>query len=122
MAMSTRNLDAVFAPGSVVIAGATTRAGSIGAQVTRNVAETFKGRLYGVNPRRPQIAGVEILFPVEANSVFVRFPAPIAEGLRSAGWVFYNFIGAGGQRLMCNWSTTDEDVDELLADVGRFGA
>ena len=67
-----------------------------------------------------QVAGVEILFPVEANSVFVRFPTPIADGLRSAGWVFYNFIGAGGQRLMCNWSTTDEDVDELLADVTRF--
>jgi len=67
-----------------------------------------------------QVAGVEILFPVEANSVFVRFPAPLADGLRSAGWVFYNFIGAGGQRLMCNWSTTDEEVDELLADVTRF--
>ena len=58
--MSTRNLDAVFAPASVAIAGATDRAGSIGAQITRNVAETFKGRLYAVNPRRPSLPGFEV--------------------------------------------------------------
>ncbi|BCW87996.1 hypothetical protein sos41_11330 [Alphaproteobacteria bacterium SO-S41] len=63
--MSTRNLDAVFAPGSVAVAGASDRAGSIGAQVTRNVAETFKGRLYGVNPRRPALPGFEMHGAVE---------------------------------------------------------
>jgi acyl-CoA synthetase (NDP forming)/RimJ/RimL family protein N-acetyltransferase len=58
--MSTRNLDAVFAPASVAIAGATDRAGSIGAQVTRNVADSFKGRLYAINPRRPFLPGFEM--------------------------------------------------------------
>jgi threonine aldolase len=66
------------------------------------------------------IPGVEILFPVEANSVFVRLAPAVAEGLRAAGWVFYNFIGAGGLRLMCNWSTTEAEVDELLDDVRRL--
>ena len=58
--MSTRNLDALFAPLSVAIAGATNREGSTGAQVTRNLIESFGGKLYGINPGRPQIAGVEM--------------------------------------------------------------
>jgi acyl-CoA synthetase (NDP forming)/RimJ/RimL family protein N-acetyltransferase len=58
--MSTRNLDALFAPASVAIAGATARAGSVGAQVTRNLIESFGGSLYGINPNRPQIAGIEM--------------------------------------------------------------
>lgn len=58
--MGTRNLDAVFAPQSVAIAGATDRPGSTGAQVTQNIVSSFKGRLYGVNPRRPHLPGVEM--------------------------------------------------------------
>lgn len=58
--MSTRNLDAVFTPASLAIAGATDRPGSIGAQISRNVAESFKGRLYAVNPRRPALPGFEV--------------------------------------------------------------
>lgn len=58
--MSTRNLDALFSPASVLIAGATDRQGSIGAQVCSNVLDSFKGRIYGVNPRRPAIAGMEM--------------------------------------------------------------
>lgn len=56
--MGTRNLDAVFAPASIAIAGATERAGSVGAQVVRNVVESFSGPIYGINPRLPKIAGV----------------------------------------------------------------
>ncbi|MFT3811703.1 MAG: GNAT family N-acetyltransferase [Micropepsaceae bacterium] len=63
--MGTRNLDAIFAPESVAIAGATDRPGSTGAQVTENLVSSFKGRLYGVNPRRPQIAGLEMHGDVE---------------------------------------------------------
>lgn len=33
------------------------------------------------------------------------------------GWMFYNFIGQGGCRLMCSWDTTESDVDSLLADL-----
>lgn len=63
--MGTRNLDAVFAPVSVAIAGATDRAGSTGAQVTQNLIASYKGRLYGVNPRRPSIPGLEMHGEVE---------------------------------------------------------
>jgi threonine aldolase len=49
--------------------------------------------------------------------VFARLPDAIADGLRARGWMFYNFIGAGGYRFMCSWATTDADIDALLADV-----
>ncbi len=60
------------------------------------------------------IAGVELINRVEANAVFVRFPDPMAEGLRQAGWAFYDFIGAGGSRLMCAWDTKPEVVEEFI--------
>jgi threonine aldolase len=31
--------------------------------------------------------------------------------------MFYTFIGAGGARFMCSWDTTEEDVDQLAADL-----
>lgn len=64
-----------------------------------------------------QIPGVRVMFPVQANSVFVEMPAERAESLRARGWRFYTFIGSGGARFMCSWDTTDDDVDALLADA-----
>ena len=63
------------------------------------------------------IPGVRIMFPVQANSVFVELPAPVAERLRQQGWHFYSFIGVGGVRLMCSWDTTAEDIHDLLGDL-----
>ena len=47
------------------------------------------------------IAGVELMFPVQANAVFAQLDRPVQEALRKKGWIFYTFIGAGGCRLMC---------------------
>lgn len=66
-----------------------------------------------------EVPDVEILHPVEANAVFVRFPPPVAQRLRSMGWQFYDFIGTGGSRLMCSWSTTPGEVDRLTAAVAE---
>lgn len=66
------------------------------------------------------VPGVEIMFPRQANSVFLRLPAGVCEGLRARGWKFYQFIGAGGARLMCSWDTTEEDVRALAADLRSF--
>ena len=64
-----------------------------------------------------EIEGVGLLFPRQANSVFVQLPEAAVEALHARGWHFYTFIGAGGARLMCSWDTQPEDVDALLADV-----
>lgn len=62
---------------------------------------------------------VELLFPTQANSVFVRLPPPVLERLRGRGWTFYTFIGAGGARFVCAWNTTTELLDGLIADTRR---
>ena len=64
----------------------------------------------------PAIPGVAVLYPTQANSVFVDLPDGVADRLRAKGWLFYSFIGGGG-RLMCSWDTRPEDVDALLADL-----
>lgn len=63
------------------------------------------------------LSGVEILFPVEANAVFLKMPDAVAAGLAERGWRFYRFIGAGGCRFMCAWDTLPETVDALAADL-----
>jgi threonine aldolase len=63
------------------------------------------------------VRGIEIMFPREANSVFVQFPKGVAARLHEMGWHFYGFIGVGGARLMCSWDTTSQDVADLLADI-----
>jgi threonine aldolase len=56
--------------------------------------------------------------PVEANAVFVLLPPEALVTLRSAGWMFYTFIGLGGARFVCAWDTTETQVDNLIAAVG----
>ena len=62
------------------------------------------------------IAGAEMLFPTEANGVFVSLPETAIERIKAAGWTFYTFIG-GGARFMCSWATTEAAVDHLAADI-----
>ena len=64
-----------------------------------------------------ELPGVKILFPREANSVFVDLPKPVIQRLWDRGWLFYNFIGEGGCRLMCSWDTREGDVREFAADL-----
>lgn len=63
------------------------------------------------------IQGVRIMFPVEANSVFLEMPPRVLDALRQKGWIFYSFIGVGGARFMCSWDTAEEDVKALVADI-----
>jgi threonine aldolase len=62
------------------------------------------------------LPSVHILYPVEANAVFVQLPEHVHESLRSRGWKYYLFIG-GGARFMCSWSTTQEEVDLLVGNI-----
>ena len=62
------------------------------------------------------VPGLEVLFPPEANAVFVRAAEPALEALRARGWRFYTFI-AGGARFMCGWDTDPAAVDQIAADL-----
>lgn len=67
--------------------------------------------------RLAQMPGIELMYPVEVNAVFLKLPEAAAQKLRQAGWAFYQFIGTGGARFVCSWSTTPALVDELTAAV-----
>ena len=57
--MSVRNLEFLFRPQSIVVIGASDRAGSVGATVIRNVlAGGFSGAIYAVNPGHRTVAGL----------------------------------------------------------------
>ena len=63
-----------------------------------------------------EIPGIEVIYPTQANAVFLNMPPFLADGLRTRGWHFYTFIG-GAARLMCSWDTSDEVVEDLIQDV-----
>ena len=63
------------------------------------------------------VPGVSLMFPVEANGVFLQLSETAIERLRAWGWRFYTFIGAGGARFMCSWDTEEARVRELAADI-----
>jgi threonine aldolase len=58
----------------------------------------------------------KLMFPVEANAVFLRASADRLEALRRRGWQFYTFIG-GGARFMFAWDSDEARVDALARDI-----
>jgi threonine aldolase len=73
-----------------------------------------------LHERIRNLPGVKVLFPVEANAVFVELPAAVADALRDRGWRFYHFIGAGGCRFMCAWDTQPETIEAFVADLAAL--
>ncbi len=63
------------------------------------------------------IPKIELLFPREVNSVFVKMPERVIKALRAKKWHFYTFIGVGGVRFVCAWDTTKSRIDELISDI-----
>jgi threonine aldolase len=61
--------------------------------------------------------GIEIMFPREANAVFVKMPPSAIQYLHQQNWQFYTFIGVGGVRFMCSWNTTKSRIDRLVNDI-----
>lgn len=76
------------------------------------MAQLLREKLSGIEE-------IELLFPTEANSVFVRIPGDtsVIERLNARGWHFYTFIGVEAARLMCSWDTTESDVEEFVTDL-----
>jgi threonine aldolase len=54
---------------------------------------------------------------VESNAVFVQFDDERVRGLHACGWRFYKFVEPDIYRLMCSWSTTDEEISMLVGDL-----
>src|SRR5215467_8541265 len=59
-------------------------------------------------------AGMESVFPVESNAIFVQLDDQLVRGLHARGWRFYKFMEPDIYRLMCSWSATDEEISMLV--------
>ena len=62
-------------------------------------------------------AGMENVFPVESNAVFVRMDDQLVHSLQARGWRFYKFVEPNVYRLMCSWSTTDDEISMLISEL-----
>lgn len=62
-------------------------------------------------------SGTTVLYPCEANSVFLNLSPEKVTALIEDGWHFYSFIGGVGCRFMCSWDTSEEDVDQLAKAI-----
>ena len=79
----------------------------------RNANEMAKRLASGLE----DVGGVEILRPVEANVVMVRFAPAVAAKLRSGGVEFYEWqlFGEGAFRLVTGFDATAEEIDSVLS-------
>ena len=62
-------------------------------------------------------AKIDIVFPVEANAVFLRMNEHLVRELHGRGWHFYKFIEPDIYRVMCSWSVTGRDIADFVAEV-----
>jgi acetyltransferase len=70
-----RPLDAIFAPRSIAVIGATETQGSVGRTVLWNlVTSPFGGTVYPVNPKRPSVLGIKAYADIAA----IREPVDLA--------------------------------------------
>ncbi|MET8795008.1 low specificity L-threonine aldolase [Nocardia sp. NPDC004568] len=69
------------------------------------------------------VPGVDLLHAVEANILFCRLPQQLIDRLSAAGFAFYHGRWAPGVcRFVTSFTTTERDVDALLAAVHRLTA
>ena len=52
-------LDAIFAPASVAVIGATSRPGAVGRTVLENLLVGYRGKVYAVNAKHPEVLGLK---------------------------------------------------------------
>lgn len=63
------------------------------------------------------LPGIQLMFPRQANAVFVELPAKTVAHLKACGWLFYTFIGVGGVRFVCSWNTPQSAIEALIQDI-----
>lgn len=116
--MSIRHLDALFAPASVAVFGASERDGRVGTTVWRNLQGHYQGRLYPVNLRRRLIGGVNAYASVKAlpeapDLAVICTPADTVPGLIAE-------LGARGTRAaVVVTAGLDKTTRQAMLDAAR---
>ena len=66
-----------------------------------------------------QAAGDRLVYPVEANEVFLKVSAEEAKGLRALGFDFYDW-GVGEARLVISWDQTEAQIRPLADAIAAL--
>ena len=66
-----------------------------------------------------QAAGDRLLYPVEANEIFIKLSPDEAAKLRTQGYDFYDW-GTGAARLVTSWQHDPEDVTPLAQAIAAL--
>jgi threonine aldolase len=64
-------------------------------------------------------AGDRLIYPVEANEVFLRVAHEEAAALRAQGFDFYDW-GVGEARLVTSWDQAGESVERMAAAIAAL--
>jgi threonine aldolase len=64
-------------------------------------------------------AGGRLLYPVEANEIFLRLTQAEAAALRGQGFLFYDWA-PGVARLVCSWDQPASDVEALARAIAAL--
>jgi acetate---CoA ligase (ADP-forming) len=123
------SLAPFFRPSTVAVVGASTRRGSIGGELFRNILESgFDGIAYPVNPKAPAIAGVKAyssiadipgdvdlaVFCIPAEAVLAEAEAALHKGTKALCVITAGFAETGVEGI--------RRQEELLARVRAHGA
>lgn len=76
------------------------------AQHANDMAQKLSGSLKTLD-------GVSVVYPTQANAVFAKLPAGVAEKVREHTY-FYDWDEQGTVRFVCSFDTTETAVDELI--------
>jgi len=118
--MSIRHLDALLDPQAVAVVGASSRPGSVGATVWRNLREGgFRGRLLPVNPKYGELDGVPVhrdasaLGPEAPDLAVVCTPPATVPGVIAA------LAGAGTKAAIVMTAGLDAAQRQAMLDAAR---
>jgi threonine aldolase len=91
-------------------------AGDLWLRLARHANDAAKSLAAGLGA----IPGVEVLYPVEANEVFVRLAPRVAQGLRAAGFEFHPWPRTDDvHRLVTAFDTPESAVEALVAAAAK---
>lgn len=68
------------------------------------------------------IPGVKVLYPPEANEVFLEFSEPILKRLKADGFWFFSWKEGGPEqsRLVTSFATSEQQVETFLSAVRKY--
>ncbi len=126
--MVTQNLDKIFNPQSVAIIGASDAEGSVGYAIVKNFTlQGFKGKVYLVNMRKPEIVGIKTYptigqVPEPVDLAMVATPAKtvpdVIEECGKAGVKGAIIVSAGFKEIGSAGKALEDRIHEIAKKYG----